>query len=172
MENHDETSRTTVQPSAGNMIVLNSSHYEEHLVYIEIKTTILLVTLFVILWNVSISILLLNSRTDVISRRFSSNPRLNFMTKGKKKKKVKLSADICDISCYFHASSWEIRWLHRTIYWIIEDPIIASPWRQDLAKSECSLTGELYMLYGLVGAAHLSIACNCKTKVFHHNAQL
>lgn len=90
MENHDETSRTTVQPSAGNMIVLNSSHYEEHLVYIEIKTTILLVTLFVILWNVSISILLLNSRTDVISRRFSSNPRLNFMTKGKKKKKSEI----------------------------------------------------------------------------------
>ena len=139
MENHDETSRTTIQPSAGNMIVWNSSHYEEHLVYIEIKTTILLVTLFVILWNASISILLLYSRTDVISRRFSSDPKLNFMTKGKKK--VKLSADICDFSCYFHASSWEIRWLHRTIYWIIEDPIIASPWRQYLAKSECSLIG-------------------------------
>ena len=84
MENHDETSRTTIQPSAGNMIVWNSSHYEEHLVYIEIKTTILLVTLFVILWNASISSLLLYSRTDVISRRFSSDPKLNFMTKEKK----------------------------------------------------------------------------------------
>ena len=81
---HDETSRTTIQPSTGKMIVLNSSHYEEHLVYIEIKTTTLSVTLSVILWNASISILLLHSRTDVISRRFSSDPRLNFMTKKKK----------------------------------------------------------------------------------------
>lgn len=83
MENHDETSRTTIQPSAGKMIVLNSSHYEEHLVYIEIKTTILSVTLSVILWNASVSILLLYSRTDVISKRFSSDPRLNFMIKKK-----------------------------------------------------------------------------------------
>ena len=168
MENHDETSRTTIQPSAGKMIVLNSSHYEEHLVYIEIKTTILSVTLSVILWNASVSILLLYSRTDVISKRFSSDPRLNFMIK----RKVKLSADTCDIFCYFHASSWKIRWLHRTIYWIIEDPDIASAWREHLEKSECSPTGELDMLLGLVGAAHLNITCNCKTKVFHHNAQL
>ena len=83
IENHDETSRTTIQPSAGKMIVLNSSHYEEHLVYIEIKTTILSVTLSVILWNASVSILLLYSRTDVISKRFSSDPRLNFMIKKK-----------------------------------------------------------------------------------------
>ena len=88
------------------------------------------------------------------------------------KKKVKLSADTCDIFCYFHASSWKIRWLHRTIYWIIEDPVIASAWREHLEKSECSPTGELDMLLGLVGAAHLNITCNCKTKVFHHNAQL
>ena len=88
MENHDETSRTTIQPSAGKIIVLNSSHYEEHLVYIEIKTTVLSVTLSVILWNASISILLLHSRTDVVSRRFSSDPRLSFMTKKKKKSEV------------------------------------------------------------------------------------
>ena len=102
MENHDETSRTTIQPSAGNMIVLNSSHYEEHLVYIEIKTTILLVTLFVILWNASISILLLYSRTDVISRRFSSDPKLNFMTKEKKKWSYQLTSVIFHVIFMHH----------------------------------------------------------------------
>ena len=73
---------------------------------------------------------------------------------------------------YFHASSWKIRWLHRTTYLIIEDPVIVSAWRQHLEKSECFPTGELDMLYGLVGAAHLNITCNCKPKVFHHDAQL
>lgn len=39
--NNDETSRTIIQPSAGKMIVLNSSHHGEHLIYIAIKTTVL-----------------------------------------------------------------------------------------------------------------------------------
>lgn len=169
MENHDETSRTTIQPSAGKMIVLNSSHYEEHLVYIEIKTTILSVTLSEILWNAFYSITIFQNWCYF--KKIFFWPKTEFYDQ-KKKKKVKLSADACDISCYFHVSSWKIRWLHRTIYWIIEDPVIASAWREHLEKSECSPTGELDTLYGLVGAAHLNITCNCKTKVFHHDAQL
>ena len=63
------------------MIVLNSSHHKEHMVYIKIKTTVLPVNTIHGFWNAFISILLLYSRIDVIPRSFASDKRLNFMIK-------------------------------------------------------------------------------------------
>ena len=85
MENHDETSRTTIQPSAGKMIVLNSSHYEEHLVYIEIKTTILSVTLSEILWNAFYSITIFQNWCYF--KKIFFWPKTEFYDQKKKKKK-------------------------------------------------------------------------------------